>query len=126
MEVIAAPPVVVDQIATRASDAPSKPDATATATPVDTNHLRKAVVGLRLVNSGPQQPTDPNTASARLDAERSRANGAGNRVESDRHEDQSTRELRDGFATDRTEDHHHRHHGHDRSPEIDDDMDMGM
>jgi hypothetical protein len=126
MEVIAAPPVVVDQIATRASDAPSKPDATASATPVDTNHLRKAVVGLRLVNSGPQQTTDPNATSARLDAERSRANGVGNRIDGDRHEDQSTRELRDGFATDRTEDHHHRHHGHDHSPEIDDDMDPEM
>jgi hypothetical protein len=52
--------------------------------------------------------------------------GPSNRSDGDRHEDQSTRELRDGFATDRTEDHHHRHHGHDRSPEIDDDMDPEM
>lgn len=67
---------------------------------------------------------DPSQQTARGDVGRSTGNPILDRFDGDRQEDQSVRELRDGFATDRNGDHHHRHHGHDHSPEIDDDMEM--
>jgi hypothetical protein len=81
-------------------------------------------MGMSLIENraGPQSGVDPTRGEASRHAPESRSD----RGDADRHEDQATRELRDGFATQRDPDHHHRHHGPDHSPEIDDDMDMGM
>ena len=69
---------------------------------------------------------DQGQQAARGDAVRSTGNPILDRLDGDRQEDQSVRELRDGFATNSNAEHHHRHQGHDHSPAIDDDMDMGM
>ena len=140
MEVTGSLPVVIDQItgkgvassptgvdAVRASDAatrvggePSKP-VTGGSSSLD---AQLGGMGMSLIENraGPQSGVDPTRGEASRHAPESRSD----RGDADRHEDQATRELRDGFATQRDPDHHHRHHGPDHSPEIDDDMDMGM
>lgn len=138
MEVIAAPPVVVDQIqiaqANKAAGG-TEPGQSAdgrTASNAETARGTHGQLNLDAKLTGMGMSLIDNRTAAQ-GAEQTRSNpdmhsheGPSNRSDGDRHEDQSTRELRDGFATDRTEDHHHRHHGHDRSPEIDDDMDPEM
>ena len=136
IDVVGAVPVVLDQITGKAvTTAPAGPDAVRAsdaATPVNAAVPRLANtgasgidavmggMGMSLVDH--RQGTG-NADQSRGDGEPAQDNPGLRRSDPDRHEDQAIRETRDGFAIDRNADHH-RHHGHDHSPEIDDDMEM--
>jgi hypothetical protein len=127
MDVVGATQVALDQIPGRAVG--GSPQANAPAPSNDEKEaslpkVQAARAGLRLADPGVGRTLDPGQQAARGDVGRSTGNPILDRLDGDRHEDQSMRELRDGFATDRNGDHHHRHHGHDHSPAIDDDMEM--
>ena len=130
MEVTGSLPVVIDQVTGKGvTTSPTGADAVRAAepaVPVASEKVRDARIGLRLPDPGASPTLTAGPNAQRSDAERPMSGSDLGRQDGNRHEDQATRELRDGFATQRDPDHHHRHHGPDHSPEIDDDMDMGM
>lgn len=129
MDVVGATQVALDQLPGHAAG--TSPQATASAPLSDDKEtplskVQAARAGLRLTDPGMTRNLDQGQQAARGDAVRSTGNPILDRLDGDRQEDQSVRELRDGFATNSNAEHHHRHQGHDHSPAIDDDMDMGM
>ena len=129
MDVVGATQVALDQIPGRSGGAAPQgtgPTASVDAKEAPPSPVKAARAGLRLTDPGMTRSLDPGQQTARGDGARSIGNPVLDRLDGDRQEDQSVRELRDGFATIGNADHHHRHHGHDHSPSVDDDMDMGM
>lgn len=129
MDVVGATQVALDQIPGRSGGAAPQgtgPTKSGDAKEAPPSPVKAARAGLRLTDPGMTRSLDPGQQTARGDGARSIGNPVLDRLDGDRQEDQSVRELRDGFATIGNADHHHRHHGHDQSPSVDDDMDMGM
>ena len=133
IEIVNALPVVLDQVTGKAViTSPSGNDAVLAsdaAIPVNPGAIRIPAsgtagldatmggMGMSLVDA---RSTSTSAEQARGDADRPDPQPGLRHGDVDRHEDQSIREMRDGFATEQGA-HHHRHYGHDHAPEIDDD-----
>lgn len=128
MDVVGATQVALDQIPGKPAAAPAQGTAP-TSLSDEKAGIRPPVAGgrdsFRIADPGMSRNAEPSQQTDRGDNARPTGNPILDRLD-DRQEDQSVRELRDGFATGTTNDHHHRHHGHDHSPALDDDTGMEM